>query len=247
MLTDKSAAFLIIGNEILSGRTVDANLSHLAKWLEQHGISLLEARVIPDQKDIIIQTVTDLGARYDFLFTSGGIGPTHDDITADCVAAALGLKIDYREDAVKILEKYYGKENINDARLRMARIPEGAQLILNSVSGAPGFYAENVYVMAGVPKIQRAMLEYLSGLFNKGPEILTASFIVNAPESALADIMSVTENAFEKVNVGSYPFIKEGVPGVNIVIRSSHPENFEQSQKMLQNMLAEKAFHFTLS
>lgn len=217
-----TACMIVIGNEILSGRTRDANLAWIAPRFNDLGIRLREARVIPDVRDVIVATINDVRARYDYVFTSGGIGPTHDDITADCIAAAFGVPIAVRADARALLETHYASGDLNEARLRMARIPEGATLIDNPVSKAPGFRIGNVFVMAGVPVIFQAMFESLKHELIGGDKL--RSYIISAylPEGRLAAAMRATEEKYAgRLDVGSYPFYRDGRPGTSIVIRSS--------------------------
>ncbi len=215
-----TAAMLVIGDEILSGRTRDANAHHLAGVMTEIGIRLAEIRVVPDDPDAIAGAVNEMREGVDYLFTSGGIGPTHDDITADCVAAAFGVAIDVRADARAILERYYaatGRE-INAARLRMARIPDGAELIDNPLSHAPGFILGNVHVMAGVPAVFKVMLEGLRSRLKGGPPMLSHSFRVEAPEGDLAGPLGALAAAHREVSMGSYPFYRKG-PGAALILR----------------------------
>ena len=217
-----TAAMLVIGDEILSGRTRDANAHHLAGVMTEIGIRLVEIRVVPDDAEVIADAVNELRGRVDYLFTSGGIGPTHDDITADCVAAAFGVGIDVRADARAILERYYGAtgRELNEARLRMARIPDGAELIENPISHAPGFILGNVHVMAGVPAIFKVMLEGLRPRLKGGDPMLSHSFRVEAPEGDLAGPLRALAEAHREVSMGSYPFYRTG-PGAVLVLRSA--------------------------
>jgi molybdenum cofactor synthesis domain-containing protein len=216
-----TAAMLVIGDEVLSGRTQDANTQVLARTLTDIGIALREARACPDDRAEIVRHVNDLRARYDHVFTSGGIGPTHDDITADAVAAAFGAPIDVRADACAILEAYYAEPGaLNAARLRMARIPEGAALIRNPVSQAPGFRLGNVFVMAGVPIVFAAMLAEVAPGLAGGPPVLSWSFRAPVPEGDLADALGRLAAAMPAVAFGSYPFYRGGL-GATIVARSA--------------------------
>ncbi len=219
-MPNPSAAMLVIGDEILSGRTRDANLNHLAIQLSEHGIDLNEARFVRDSHERIVEAVNDLRARQHHVFTTGGIGPTHDDITADAIAAAFGITIDVRSDARAILEEHCRLRGfeLNEGRLRMARIPEGASLIMNSVSAAPGFSVGNVHVMAGVPKIFRAMLEEVLKSIPGGVRRVSASLIFDAPESELAGPLGEIAADYQDLQIGSYPFRKDGRTGVNVVI-----------------------------
>lgn len=216
-----TASILVIGDELLSGRTQDANMHHLAKKLTEIGINLSEARFIRDDAAVIVSNIVELSTKFDYLFTSGGIGPTHDDITTDCVAEAFGRQVSVRSDALKILKKYYdGKEiELNEARLRMARIPEKADLIENLISGAPGYIIENVYVMAGVPRIFQSMLQTVLPNLKKGTPTLSLSIKLYKGEGDIALELEQIVKAFSKLNFGSYPFNENGIHGTNIVIR----------------------------
>jgi molybdenum cofactor synthesis domain-containing protein len=220
-MPNPTAAMLTIGDEILSGRTRDTNMPHLAEALVGKGIALREARVVPDVAEEIVAAVNALRARYDHVFTSGGIGPTHDDITADAVAAAFGVPIGVREDARAILATHYATpEELNPARLRMARIPEGAVLIDNPVSKAPGFSLRNVHVMAGVPEIFRAMLAGLLPRLTGGRPLVTESLRADLPEGLLAEPLARIAAAHPTVAIGCYPFSFGGRFGANVVLRS---------------------------
>ncbi|MCH1562969.1 MAG: molybdopterin-binding protein, partial [Rhodobacteraceae bacterium] len=216
-----SAAMLVIGDELLSGRTHDANMHYLAKELTEIGINLTEARFIRDNPTAIVSNIIELSKRFDYLFTSGGIGPTHDDITTDCVAEAFEKKASIRSDALKILQEYYdGKDiELNEARLRMARIPETAELIDNPISAAPGYVIENVYVMAGVPKIFQSMLKTVTPKLEKGLPTLSLSVKIYKGEGDIALDLEEMVKTFDQLNFGSYPFSEKGVYGTNIVIR----------------------------
>ena len=217
-----TAAMLVIGDEILSGRTRDSNMHFLARALTDHGIRLAEARVVPDLHDRIKQAVQSLSADYDHVFTSGGIGPTHDDITADAVADAMGVSIGIRDDARAILQAHYDRQGqeLNAARLRMARIPEGASLIDNPVSSAPGFTIGNVHVMAGVPTIFEAMVASVMPTLTGGPPMLSQSLRVVRGEGDIAEALGQLAADHPEVSIGSYPFHRDGVHGSNIVVRS---------------------------
>jgi molybdenum cofactor synthesis domain-containing protein len=216
-----TAALVVVGDEILSGRTQDKNIAQVATWLGVQGIRLREVRVVPDDMDAIIEAVNTLRARNDYLFTTGGIGPTHDDITVDAVAAALGVDVVIHPKARAILDSYYAtRGGLNDARLRMARVPDGADLIENKVSGAPGIRAGNVFLMAGVPGITAQMLDSLTGQLEGGLPLLSTTIGCWVAESEIADLLRETEKAFEGVQIGSYPFFREGRTGANFVIRS---------------------------
>lgn len=222
-MTNPTAAMIVIGDEILSGRTRDANMFNLAGKLTAHGINLLEVRVISDKSSEIITAVNETRIKYDHVFTSGGIGPTHDDITADCIAAAFKVKIDIRDDAKNILATNYenGIDDLTPARLRMARIPDGANLIDNIISKAPGFSMENVHVMAGVPSVFNCMIDWLLPKLKKGAEMISLSIRIDLPESHIAEPLGKIANKFPAVSIGSYPFYEENKHGANIVIRST--------------------------
>ncbi|MBF9058715.1 competence/damage-inducible protein A [Rhodobacterales bacterium HKCCSP123] len=221
-MTSPTAAMLVIGDEILSGRTRDSNMHFLARALTDHGIRLVEARVVADEHDRIKQAVQSLSAGYDHVFTSGGIGPTHDDITADAVADAMGAAIDIREDARAILQAHYDRQGqeLNAARLRMARIPEGASLIDNPISSAPGFTIGNVHVMAGVPVIFEAMVASVLPTLTGGAPMLSQSLRIVRGEGDIAEALGQLAKDHPEVSIGSYPFHRDGVHGSNIVVRS---------------------------
>ena len=216
-----TASMLVIGDELLSGRTQDANMHHLANKLTEIGINLTEARFIRDDAAVIVSNIVELSTKFDYLFTSGGIGPTHDDITTDCVAEAFGRQVSVRSDALNILKKYYDGKGIelNEARLRMARIPEKADLIENLISGAPGYIIENVYVMAGVPRIFQSMLQTVLPNLKKGTPTLSISIKLYKGEGDIALELEQIVKAFSKLTFGSYPFNENGIHGTNIVIR----------------------------
>lgn len=224
-----TAALIVIGDEILSGRTQDANIAQVAKWLNVQGIRLGEVRVISDDLDAIVEAVNILRSRNDYLFTTGGIGPTHDDITVDAVASALGVDVVIHPKAKAVLEAYYAdKGGVNEGRLRMARVPEGASLIENRMSGAPGIKVDNLYLMAGVPHITAGMLDALTGTLEGGAPLLSESIGAWAPESEVAAILRETERTHEGCQIGSYPFFREGKVGANFVIRSTDPHMLSQ-------------------
>ncbi|MEM9269937.1 MAG: molybdopterin-binding protein [Pseudomonadota bacterium] len=222
-MPNPTAAMVVIGDEILSGRTRDANMNHLAIRLTELGIDLREVRVVSDDGDAIVDAVKALRSAYGTVFTSGGIGPTHDDITADCVARAFEVSIDVRDDAVEVMAAHYpgGHADLTPARLRMARIPEGASLIENPVSGAPGFTLGNVHVMAGVPKIFQAMVESVAPTLVGGAPLLSRSVRIDKGESTVAEALGAIAEANPDVSIGSYPFQKDGRFGCNIVVRSA--------------------------
>jgi molybdenum cofactor synthesis domain-containing protein len=224
-MANPTAAMLTIGDEILSGRTRDSNMPHLAQALAAKGIGLRETRVVPDAAEEIVAAVNALRARYTHVFTSGGIGPTHDDITADAVAVAFGVPIDVREDARAILAAHYRNPEVdlNPARLRMARIPEGAVLIENPVSRAPGFSLGNVHVMAGVPAVFEAMVAGLLPRLTGGRPLLSETLRVERPEGEIAGPLRLVAEAHPEVSIGSYPFNAAGRFGATLVARSEDP------------------------
>ncbi|QMW22678.1 competence/damage-inducible protein A [Sandaracinobacteroides saxicola] len=213
-----TAALIVIGDEILSGRTQDANLAYLAKWLNMQGIRLREARVVADDMAAIGDAVTAMLACHDYVFTTGGIGPTHDDITVDAVAAALGVPVVLHPEAEAILRAHYG-DRLTDARLRMARVPQGATLLVNPETSAPGIRVGNLFIMAGVPKITQGMLAGLVGKLEGGRPLLSRTVGAWVPESQVAELLARTEKAHEGVQIGSYPFWRERRVGANFVLR----------------------------
>jgi molybdenum cofactor synthesis domain-containing protein len=215
-----TAALVIIGDEILSGRTQDANLAYLAKWLGVQGIRLKEVRVVSDDMDAIADAVNGLRVKHDYLFTTGGIGPTHDDITVDAIAAALGREVIVHPDARAILASHYG-DQLTEARLRMARTPAGASLIENPRTKAPGIRVENIFIMAGVPMITQGMLAALDGQLPGGAPVLSRTVAAWTQESVVADVLKQAERGNPGVQIGSYPFWREGKTGANFVIRST--------------------------
>lgn len=237
MNAEVTASVIIIGNEILSGRTRDSNLSFIGRRLDSLGIHLLEACVIPDIERTIIKTVNQYREKFNFVFTTGGIGPTHDDITAMSVAKAFGLQLKQNPDAVKQLENYYEPGQINEARLKMALIPEGAILIKNPISGAPGFQVDNVFVLAGVPTIMEAMFEGITDRLVGGKPVLTTSVATNIGESMLAKGLGELQDIHPEISIGSYPYFKRGKLGVNIVLRSTDKIAMEQLHEQVKNLI----------
>ena len=221
-----TAGLVVIGDEILSGRTQDRNVAQVATWLNQQGIRLAEVRIVPDEIARIGDTVNALRTAHDYVFTTGGIGPTHDDITVDAIAAAFGVPVIVHPAARAILEDYYRDRpgGLNEARLRMARTPEGAELIRNPYSGAPGVKMGNVYILAGVPNIAASMLEALTGKLEGGRPVVSVTVGARAAESDVADLLRETEAAHPGVAIGSYPFFRDGRHGSNFVIRSENGE-----------------------
>jgi molybdenum cofactor synthesis domain-containing protein len=216
-----TAALVVIGDEILSGRTQDKNVAQIAAWLNVQGIRLAEVRVVADRTDAIVEAVNALRARNDYLFTTGGIGPTHDDITVDAIAEALGVGVEHHPDAMAVLDRYYAtRGGLTEARARMARVPAGASLIVNKVSGAPGIRWDNIFIMAGVPHITAGMLDALTGTLKGGRPVVSRSIGCWVAESEVADLLRDAERRHEGVAIGSYPFFREGRVGANFVVRS---------------------------
>ena len=236
-MTRPTAAMLVIGDEILSGRTRDANMHHLAGVLTEAGIDLREVRVVADVEREIADAVNALRSAYDHLFTSGGIGPTHDDITADSVGAAFGVPVDVREDALDALAANYpnGRDDLNEARLRMARVPEGARLIDNPVSGAPGFSVGNVHVMAGVPRIFNAMVAGLVPTLQGGAPIVSENVRVDLPEGEVAGPLGEVAGQYPDLSLGSYPFVTPSGFGANLVVRGSDGAQVSAAAKALRD------------
>ena len=230
-----TAAVLVIGDEILSGRTQDKNVAQIATWLNVQGIRLREVRIVPDVEDEIVEALNAIRARYDYVFTTGGIGPTHDDITVDAVAKALGVSVVIHPEARAILENYYSKRGgtLTEARLRMARVPDGAELIPNRMSGAPGIRIGNLFVMAGVPHITAGMLDALTGELEGGAPLIAHTIGAWAPESEVADLLRLGEKDHPGVAIGSYPFFREGRIGATFVSRSTDGEAVAACTHML--------------
>ncbi|MBC2860208.1 competence/damage-inducible protein A [Stappia sp. 28M-7] len=233
-----TAGFLVIGDEILSGRTKDKNIGYLAEYLTAIGIDLSEVRVVPDVEERIVEAVRELSARYTYVFTSGGIGPTHDDITADSMAKAFGVPIDHDPRAVEILRNFYPEGQLTEARLRMARIPQGADLIENSVSKAPGFRIGNVHVMAGVPSIMQAMLDAVAPTLKTGTRMLSETVDADLPESRIAASLRKIQDAHSGVMIGSYPRSIDGRFSTQIVVRSRDAELLRQAAEAVRAAVA---------
>ncbi|KQS01765.1 molybdopterin-binding protein [Sphingomonas sp. Leaf357] len=220
-----TAALAVIGDEILSGRTQDKNVAQIALWLNVQGIRLAEVRVVPDKTEAIVEAVNALRARNDYLFTTGGIGPTHDDITVDAIAEALGVPVVLHPKAVSVLERYYEtRGGLTETRKRMARVPQGADLIENRMSGAPGIRIGNIFIMAGVPHITAGMLDALTGTLEGGLPVLSATVGCWVAESEIADLLRTAEKTHEGVAIGSYPFFRDGQTGANFVVRATDAE-----------------------
>ncbi len=237
-----TAAVLVIGDEILSGRTKDKNIGFIADYLTAIGIDLKEVRVISDDEAAIVEAVNALRARYTYVFTTGGIGPTHDDITAECVAKAFGVGISHHPEAVAILKERMAKigGELNEARLRMARIPHGAALVKNKVSGAPGFWIENVIVMAGVPSIMQAMVDEVAPKLKTGAKLLSETIRADAKEGDVGTELGAIAKANPDTIIGSYPFFDEKLgPNTNIVVRSRDPQRLATAKAAVEAMLAQ--------
>jgi molybdenum cofactor synthesis domain-containing protein len=240
MATDRvwTAALVVIGDEILSGRTQDKNVGQVALWLNDHGIRLAEVRIVPDDPGRIGETVNELRAAHDYLFTTGGIGPTHDDITADAIAKAFGVAIDFDPRAIAILKTRYGSADLNEARMRMARIPAGGDLITNSVSQAPGFTLGNVHVMAGVPSIMQAMLDALAEKLPTGRKMLTRSVPAGMGEGKIATRLGEIQAAYPEVLIGSYPtFDPETGFTTTIVVRSRDEAKLDAAEAAVSKLI----------
>ncbi|WP_109807559.1 competence/damage-inducible protein A [Sphingosinithalassobacter portus] len=223
-----TAGLVVIGDEILSGRTQDRNVAQLATWLNAQGIRLGEVRVVADRQEAIVEAVDALRTRYDYCFTTGGIGPTHDDISVDAIAVALGVDVVIHPEARAILESYYASRGgLTDMRLRMARVPRGAELISNRMSGAPGIRIGNVFMLAGVPHIAAGMLDALTGQLEGGKPLLARTIGCWVAESEIAELLATVERSREGVTIGSYPFFREGRTGANFVIRSTSQQDID--------------------
>jgi len=234
-----AAGILLIGDELLSGRTQDSNLNSIAKWLGPLGVEVGEARIIADDKGVIVKAVREFSERFDYVFTTGGIGPTHDDITADCIAAAFNLGISERKDAMEELLTRYDIAELNEARRRMARIPDGASLIKNPVSQAPGFQTKNVFTLAGVPAIMKGMLADIEPRIKGGAKVYSRT--VEAPgigEGEAAKPLAELERLYHGVNIGSYPYFNAGLHGVNFVARGRDETVLDEVEGKLQDLVS---------
>ncbi|RCK26524.1 molybdopterin-binding protein [Thalassospira profundimaris] len=234
------ACLIIIGNEILSGRTHDKNLPYLAEELNKIGVRLAEARVIPDIEDTIIATVNECRAKFDYVFTTGGIGPTHDDITSECVAKAFGVEIELNAEAHELLKGHYeNPEDLNEARLRMAHVPVGAELVQNPISKAPGFRMDNVYVMAGVPMIMQAMFQGIKHQLVGGKPMVSRSVGGYIPEGTIAKVLAEIQGDFPETDIGSYPFLREGKLGTTLVVRGESPDDVNHAAERIRLVIIE--------
>ncbi|RED16111.1 competence/damage-inducible protein A [Parasphingopyxis lamellibrachiae] len=240
------AGLIVIGDEILSGRTQDKNVAALAKWLNVQGIQLAEVRIVPDIIEHIAEAVNEVRATTDYLFTTGGIGPTHDDITVDAVAAAIGADVIVHPRARAMLEGYYGdKGGLTEARLRMARVPDGGELIENRMSGAPGIRHGNIFIMAGIPAIAAQMMDALTGQLEGGDPVISETIGCWTAESEVADILGAVENAHPECQIGSYPFFREGRVGANFVVRSTDAAQLATCVAALTAALADQGQQVT--
>ena len=228
-----NAAIIIIGNEILSGRTQDINVIFLAKWLNDLGVRVAEVRIIEDKEEIIINTIKEVKNNFKYVFTTGGIGPTHDDITSKSIAKAFNLSYGYHKEAYDILEKYYEPGEFNKGRKKMAKIPDRAELIYNPSSGAPGFIVKNVFCLPGVPSILKSMVEGLKNKIIGGKKILSKTISVNTVESEIAKSLEDVQNKFKDIEIGSYPFFRMGKIGVSIVMRSTEKRQIDDCFKQI--------------
>ena len=235
-----TAGIIIIGNEVLSGRTKDINTSTLAKWLNSLGIEVKEVRVIPDLEFKIVETVNHLRKKFNYIFTTGGIGPTHDDITAESISKAFDLEYGFHKEAYSILEKYYNPGEFNDGRQKMAKMPTSANLILNPTSGAPGFYVENVFCLPGVPSILQSMIGGLNNVLIGGDPILSLTISLRTVESQIANSITEIQNKNNNVEIGSYPFFRAGKLGVSIVLRSSNKNKLDECYATILNFIETK-------
>ena len=233
----RQASLVIIGDEILSGRTEDKNLAYLAKWLGKLGISLSEVRVVLDDEGAIISSVNSLRKKYDYVFTTGGIGPTHDDITTECIAKAFGVKVKVDDDALEKMEAFLDGKELTEPLLKMLRIPEGGELIYSPATKAPGYKIGNVFVMAGIPKIMRGMLEGMYDYLESGDIVHSRSHEILVGESFFAEDLTEIQNQFSNVAVGSYPFSRDGVYGATIVLRSSDESALDSCEKLVLNLI----------
>ena len=235
-----NAAIIIIGNEILSGRTQDVNITFLSKWLNNIGVRVEEVRVIADNEQAIVNCINEVRKKFKYIFTTGGIGPTHDDITSRSIAKAFNLPYGYHKEAYKILEKYYKPGEFNDGRKKMAKIPDKATLIYNPSSGAPGFIVKNVYCLPGVPSILHSMVDGLKNQIIGGKKILSKTISLSTVESEIAQPLEDVQNLFTNVEIGSYPFFRLGKIGVSIVIRSTAMKQIEACANQIEDFVRKK-------
>ena len=235
-----NAAIIIIGNEVLSGRTKDLNTSTISIWLNSLGIFVNEVRIIPDVEKTIIDNVNELRNKFNYVFTTGGIGPTHDDITAESVSKAFNLEYGFHKEAFSILEKYYDPGEFNDGRQKMAKMPTTANLILNPTSGAPGFYVENVFCLPGVPSILKSMIGGLNNVLVGGDPVLSKTINLRTYESEIAESLTNVQNNNKDVEIGSYPFFRQGKLGVSIVLRSVNKNKINICSSQILDFIKKK-------
>ena len=237
-----NTAILIIGNEILSGRTQDKNIAFLSNWLNSKcGISVNEVRIIPDDQKTIIETILSLSKKFKYVFTTGGIGPTHDDITAQSISKAFKVKYEFHKEAYSILEKYYGKKKFNDGRRKMAKMPKGAKLIYNPSSAAPGFIIKNVFSLPGVPSILNSMIDNCKKHLTKGSKIYSKTVNLYTVESHISKKLGAIQSKYKKyVEIGSYPFFRQGKLGVSIVLRSKHQDKIDLCNSLILEFVKAK-------
>jgi len=238
-ISNVTAGIILIGDELLSGRTQDTNLGTIARWLEPLGVQIGEARIVADEADDISESVRAFSDRFDYVFTTGGIGPTHDDITADCIAAAFGLGISERDDAIEMLRERYELSELNTARRRMARIPDGASLIKNPVSQAPGFQTQNVFTLAGVPSIMKGMLPDIEHRIKGGAKVYSRTVTAEGiGEGDAAAPLAELEKDYQGVSIGSYPFFNAELRGVNFVARGRDEAVLDEVEAKLRDLVA---------
>jgi molybdenum cofactor synthesis domain-containing protein len=236
-----TAAVLVIGDEILSGRTKDKNIGYIAEFLTSIGIDLKEVRIVPDEEPAIVAAVNALRSRYTYLFTTGGIGPTHDDITAECVAKAFGVPLEHHPRAVEIMRERIAQTGgvMNEARMRMTRVPKGATLVLNKISAAPGFWIDNVIVMAGIPSVMQAMLDYVAPQLDTGAKMLSESIRADCREGDIGTELGAIAQKHADVVIGSYPFVDEkNIANTHVVVRSRDPQKLAAAKQAIEGMLA---------
>lgn len=237
-MTDFTASIIVIGDEILSGRTKDKNIGYIADCLTNVGVHLKEVRIVPDEEEKIIDTINELRNDYTYVLTTGGIGPTHDDITADCVAKAFDVGISENDEAIKMLLERIPLTDLNASRRRMARIPHGAKLIENSVSKAPGFQIGNVFVMAGVPSVMQAMLEVVIGRMETGQKLYSCNILTNIKEGDIADTLRLIQSRTSTVSIGSYPYYNDSGYGANIVCRGKNIDELKSIASIIETELS---------
>ena len=235
-----NAAIIVIGDEILSGRTQDINVTFLANWLYELGVRVEEVRVIADKQKSIINCIKEIKKKFKYIFTTGGIGPTHDDITSKSIAKAFKLSYGYHREAYEILKKYYKPGEFNEGRKKMAKIPQNAKLIYNPSSGAPGFIVKNVFCLPGVPSILESMVEGLRNKIVGGKKILSKTISVNTVESEIARSLEIVQHKFKNIEIGSYPFFRLGKVGVSIVMRSTEMKNINECSKQILSFIQRK-------